>query len=101
MQPAISNTFFDAPAHTGMAVGLFAAAAANWHLGLGLNKQTGRELFDAKTRPSALKCDHSLFYIPMQYFSALMLAAAVVVLLVPGPKVHRLPDFDASTSAPR
>ena len=49
----------------------------------------GRELIDPKTNQRVvLRRNHSLFWIPIQYVSALMLIAAVVVVVSPSTEKH-------------
>ena len=61
------------PAWTGflaLALGLFAAAAANWFIGKRFNGAPGRELIDPKTNERVvLKSRHSLFFIQMEYWA--------------------------------
>lgn len=70
----------------GIAIGLLAAAAANWWVGFRLNNRPGRELVDPNTGGRViLKRRHTLFWLPMQYYSVLLLMVAVVALLAPHP----------------
>ena len=65
----------------GFVLGLVAAAAANWILGRRLNGRPVRELVDAQTGERVvLRTSHSLFFVPMQWWSVLMVLAAVVAL---------------------
>ncbi|WP_338661478.1 hypothetical protein VQH23_14650 [Pararoseomonas sp. SCSIO 73927] len=66
----------------GFVLGLVAAAAANWVLGRRLNGRPARELVDARTGERVLlRTSHSLFFVPMQWWSVLMIAAAVLAFL--------------------
>ncbi|MCR0982904.1 hypothetical protein [Roseomonas populi] len=65
----------------GFVLGLVAAATANWIVGNRLNGRPVRELVDAQTGERVvLRTSHSLFFIPMQWWSVLMILAAVVAL---------------------
>ncbi len=58
------------------------AIGFNWWLGTRLNNRPGRELLDPRTgQTMILRSRHTLFWIPMQYYSVLMvlLAAFAVV----------------------
>jgi hypothetical protein len=58
------------------------AAAAVWVSGSTLNNRPGRELIDAKTQQKVLlKEKHTIFWIPLQYFSIVILAFAAYMLL--------------------
>lgn len=60
---------------------LLAAAAANWWIGLRMNSTPGRELVDPRTGERLiLRRRHSLFWIPMQYWSVAPLLLAVVLV---------------------
>ena len=94
LQPAIVSLYPTAPATLGMAVGLLVAAGANWYLGKYLNTQPGRELIDPKTNQKVvLRRRHSLFWIPIEFFSALLLVLAVFAIASPA-------SFDIKTPPP-
>lgn len=69
---------------TGLAfgLGLLAAAAVNWWVGRRLNGGPGRVLTDQATGQTVvLRRRHSLFFIPMQWWSVpLAIAGALMVL---------------------
>ncbi len=66
----------------GFAAGLLAAAAANWWAGRRLNGGPGRVLLDqAAGRTVVLRRTHSLFFIPMQWWSVPLAAAGLIALL--------------------
>ncbi|MCO5067006.1 MAG: hypothetical protein M9924_21810 [Rhizobiaceae bacterium] len=65
-----------------IAIGLFAAAVANWYAGKHFNDVPGRELVDPKTGQTVvLKPRHDLFFIKMEYWSIPVAIAGVLVLL--------------------
>ncbi|WP_200845185.1 hypothetical protein [Roseomonas sp. 18066] len=69
-----------APLAFGLATALLVllGGAANWWVGRRLNGGPGRELIDARTgQRLILRPRHSLFWIPMQYWSVLSLLAAL------------------------
>jgi hypothetical protein len=77
--PALSD-------HAAIAIGLLAAAAANWWVGNHLNNNPGRELIDPKTGGRViLRRRHTLFWVPMQYYSALLVLVAVIAFFLPAP----------------
>jgi len=77
--PALSD-------HVAVAIGLLAAAVLNWWVGIRLDNRPGRELVDPKTGGRViLKRRHTLFWVPMQYYSALLLLIAVIALFAPAP----------------
>ncbi|QPF92589.1 hypothetical protein [Bradyrhizobium commune] len=79
--PALSD-------QVGVAIGLLAAAAVNWWVGFRLNSRPGRELIDPKTGGRVmLRRRHTLFWLPMQYYSVLFLLVAVVALFAPAHRV--------------
>lgn len=78
------------PTPIGVVLVWLAAAFANWALGTRLNARPGRELIDARTGERViLHSRHTLFWIPMQYYSVLMLLlgalAAFGALMAHGP----------------
>ena len=62
------------PKQSGLILGWLAGALANWVLGRQLNGAPGRELVDPRTgQRILLRRRHTLFWIPMQYYSVVML----------------------------
>jgi hypothetical protein len=77
------------------------AGAANWWLGRRLNGAPGRELIDARTGEHVvLKRRHALFWIPMQYWSALSLLAAAFMAFALLTQPNR-GDVPAAGTAPK
>lgn len=71
------------PAPTGVVLTWIAGAAVNWVVGRRLNGQPGREWIDAQTGQHViLRPNHTLFWIPMQYYSVLMLLLGVLVAVI-------------------
>lgn len=67
-----------------LALGLLLAAAAAWWLGRRLNAAGDQVLQDPATGALVrLRRRHSLFFIPLQWWSIAMLAFAALVLTVP------------------
>ena len=65
----------------GLALGLFVAAAVNWYAGRRLNGDPGRELVDRATGETVvLRRSHRLFFIPMQWWSLVMVGLGLVAL---------------------
>ncbi len=63
-------------------LGLLAAAAVNWWVGRRLNGGPGRVLTDQATGQTViLRRRHSLFFIPMQWWSVPLAIAGVLVML--------------------
>ena len=63
----------------GFALGLVVAAVVNWFVGVSLDRRVGRELIDAKTGERViLRRRHRLFWVPMQYWSVVMVVFAVL-----------------------
>ncbi len=63
-------------------LGLLAAAAVNWWIGRRLNSTPGRMLTDQATGQTVvLRRRHSLFFIPMQWWSVPLAIAGVLMLL--------------------
>ncbi len=80
------------PAPTGLVLAWIAAAALNWVVGRRLNGRPGRELIDARTGQRVLLVpNHSLFWIPMQYYSVLMLLLGALVVVSSLSRVPRPP----------
>ncbi|MGU3538044.1 hypothetical protein [Methylobacterium sp. A54F] len=70
------------PAQSGLIVGWLAAAAVNGWVGTRLNGGQGRELIDPTTGQRViLRRRHTLFWIPMQYYSVLMLLLGILAVL--------------------
>jgi len=62
-------------------LGLLVAAAVNWVVGRRLNGRPARELVDVRTGERVtLRASHALFFVPMQWWSVLMLLVALVAL---------------------
>ncbi|KQP40055.1 hypothetical protein ASF49_21355 [Methylobacterium sp. Leaf104] len=88
LDPALAR--LGVPTPTGVVLVWLAAAFANWTLGIRLNGRPGRELIDPRTGERVvLRARHTLFWIPMQYYSVLMLLlgalAAFAALMAHGP----------------
>ena len=65
----------------GLALGLLVAAAVNWFVGHRLNSDPGRELVDKATGETViLRRSHRLFFIPMQWWSLVMVALGLIAL---------------------
>ncbi|MFC5476366.1 hypothetical protein [Paraherbaspirillum soli] len=61
---------------------LILSAVALWFFGSKLNNRPGRELIDPKTQERIiLKKKHTVFWVPVQYFSILVAVIAVFMLL--------------------
>lgn len=88
LDPALARVGIPTP--TGVVLVWLIAALANWSLGKRLNQRPGRELVDPRTGERViLRPRHTLFWIPMQYYSVLMLLlgalAAFGALMAHGP----------------
>ncbi|SEP50722.1 hypothetical protein SAMN04487843_13934 [Methylobacterium sp. ap11] len=71
LDPALARIGIPTP--TGVVLVWVVAAAFNWWLGTRLNNRPGRELVDQRTGQIViLRGRHTLFWIPMQYYSVLM-----------------------------
>ncbi len=69
------------PEDSGFALGLLVAAVVNWFVGTRLNRSLGRELIDANTGERViLRRQHTLFWVPMQYWSVVMAVFAVLAV---------------------
>lgn len=69
-------------AGVGIGLGGLAAAAVNWWTGRRLNGGTGRVLLDPATgQQVVLRRTHSLFFIPMQWWSVPIAVMAAFLLL--------------------
>ena len=59
--------------------GLVAAALVNWFVGRRLNSAPGRELMDPATgQRVVLRRSHDLFFVPMEWWSVLLLIGALI-----------------------
>ncbi|MFC0406761.1 hypothetical protein [Roseomonas elaeocarpi] len=64
-----------------LAVGLLVSAVVNWFVGQRLNAAPGRELVDPATgQRVTLRRRHSLFFVPMQWWSVPLVVVASVAL---------------------
>jgi hypothetical protein len=67
-----------------IAVGMLAGAVANWCVGRRLNNRPGRLLVDPATGGRViLRRRHTLFWIPMQWWSIPMALLAIVIACLP------------------
>ena len=83
LQPLIAPLSPALPANSGIAIGLLLAALANGLIASRLNGP-GRELIDAQTgQRVVLRRRNSLFFIPMRYWTAVLLVLAVGSLFLP------------------
>ncbi len=70
------------PTPTGVVLVWLAGAALNWVVGRRLNGRPGREMIDARTGERVLLVpNHTLFWIPMQYYTFLMLLLGALAAL--------------------
>ncbi|MCI0152268.1 hypothetical protein KNO81_41440 [Paraburkholderia sediminicola] len=61
-----------------LVLGFIASAYLTWRIGKKINSRPGRELIDPKTNERIeLKQHHSLFWIPLQWWSTLSIAGAI------------------------
>ena len=66
-------------------VACIVAAVMVFPIGLWLNHRGARRLIDPETNEEVvLKNDHSLFFIPMQYWGPIFLVLGVIMLFVKG-----------------
>ena len=80
VDPALARIGIPTP--TGVVAVWLAAAALNWVIGTRLNVRPDRELVDPRTGQTViLRARHTLFWIPMQYLSVLMLLLGVMAAL--------------------
>ncbi|WP_407529192.1 hypothetical protein [Methylobacterium oryzisoli] len=80
VDPALARIGLPTP--TGVVVVWVAAAVLNWVVGTRLNNRPGRELVDPRTgQVVILRGRHTLFWIPMQYYSVLILLLGAVAIL--------------------
>ncbi|UHC19880.1 hypothetical protein LRS73_33320 (plasmid) [Methylobacterium currus] len=80
LDPALARIGIPTP--TGVVLVWAAAAAFNWWLGTRLNHRPGRELVDPRTGQTViLRRRHTLFWIPMQYYSVLMVLLGALAML--------------------
>jgi len=104
VQPALRGVAAGFPSGTGLAIGLVVAAVVNWLVGTLLNRHPGREPIDPRTgQPVVLRQRHTLLFIPMQFWSVVLLVAGIVCIIVPSRNVElpvsgKLPV--SSTTAP-
>lgn len=80
LDPALARVGIPTP--TGVVLVWIVAVGANWWLGTRLNGRPGRELVDPRTGERViLRPRHTLFWIPMQYYSVpmVLLGALAVV----------------------
>ena len=88
LDPALARLGIPTP--TGVILVWVAAAGFNWWLGTRLNNRPGRELLDPRTGQTViLRSRHTLFWIPMQYVSVLMLCLGGLAAL--GAFMAKLP----------
>ena len=70
------------PTPTGVVLVWVVAAGFNWWLGKRLNGRPGRELADPRTGERViLRSRHTLFWIPMQYYSVLMVLLGALAVV--------------------
>lgn len=70
------------PAQSGLIIGWLIAAVVNWLVGTRLNNGPARELVDPRTGQHViLRRRHTLFWIPMQYYSVLMVILGAIAVL--------------------
>ncbi len=80
LDPALARV--GVPTPTGVVLVWVVAAAFNWWLGTRLNNRPGRELVDSRTgQVVILRGRHTLFWIPMQYYSVLMVLLGALSVL--------------------
>lgn len=80
VDPALAR--FGIPTPTGVVALWLSAAALNWIVGTRLNARPDRELVDPRTGQTViLRARHTLFRIPMQYLSVLMLLLGVLAAI--------------------
>ncbi|MET7241866.1 hypothetical protein ABZT49_00710 [Methylobacterium sp. EM32] len=80
LDPALARIGIPTP--TGVVLVWIVAAAFNWWLGTRLNNRPGRELVDPRTGQIViLRRRHTLFWIPMQYYSVLMVLLGALSVL--------------------
>ncbi|SFU76115.1 hypothetical protein SAMN02799631_02164 [Methylobacterium sp. 174MFSha1.1] len=80
LDPALARVGIPTP--SGVVLVWIVAAAFNWWLGTRLNNRPGRELVDPRTGQTVvLRRRHTLFWIPMQYYSVLMVLLGALSVL--------------------
>lgn len=80
LDPALARLGIPTP--TKMILVWVVAAGFNWWLGTRLNDRPGRELLDPRTGQTViLRSRHTLFWIPMQYYSVLMVLLGVLAVI--------------------
>lgn len=61
---------------------LIPAGVGTWFLGKRMNRNSVRELIDPKTgQPVLIRNDHSLFFLPVEWWGPIMVVVGVVVLV--------------------
>ncbi|AWN47605.1 hypothetical protein DK419_15885 [Methylobacterium terrae] len=95
LDPALARIGIPTP--TGVVLVWATAAALNWWLGTRLNNRPGRELVDPRTgQIVVLRRRHTLFWVPMQYYSILMVLLGALAVLgamqagAPGRKTDKV-----------
>ena len=80
IDPALAK--IGVPPPTGVVLIWLAAAVLNWIVGTPLNNRPARELVDPRTgQLVTLRSRHTLFWIPMQYYSVLMLLLGILAVI--------------------
>ncbi|MBN4098446.1 MULTISPECIES: hypothetical protein [Methylobacterium] len=80
LDPALTR--LGVPTPTGVILVWVVAAGFNWWLGTRLNGRPGRELLDPRTGQTViLRPRHTLFWIPMQYYSVLMVLLGLLAVI--------------------
>ncbi|EJN17416.1 MULTISPECIES: hypothetical protein [unclassified Pseudomonas] len=75
-------SFAGLPNGMGVGVGLLVAAAANAFIGHKLNNQPGKTYIDPATGGEVVfRKKHTLFFVPMQYMSVLMVIVGLFALI--------------------
>lgn len=78
VDPALTR--FGIPTPTGMVAVWLAASAPNWVAGTRLNARPDREPVDPRTGQAViLRARHTLFWIPIQYLSVLLLGVVAAL----------------------
>ncbi|MDP4026898.1 hypothetical protein Q8W71_30360 [Methylobacterium sp. NEAU 140] len=80
LDPALAHSGIPTP--TGVVLVWVAAAGFNWWLGTRLNNRPGRELLDPRIgQIVVLRGRHTLSWIPMQYYSVMMVLLGALAVL--------------------
>ncbi len=75
------NIFPDAYTDYGIILSLFISGLFSWVYGVKWNQQNGEILIDPKTgEQSLVKPNHSLFWIPMQYWGLILPVLGILIL---------------------